>query len=295
MTDQELFTMVGIRPAAPSREKKTAKKGGFPWISACLLAIILLGCIFAEAVMTKDPAFLDLQHCSLPPDREFLFGTDTLGRDLFSCIWYGGRISLTIGFLAAAISTFLAVVYGSISGIAPDWLDAILMRLTEILLSVPSLLLVIFLLAILGETTVLTISITIGVTSWYAIAKVVRTEVRQLRGSEYVVAAKCMGGGFWHILGIHLAPNFVSSIMFMVVTNIRGAITAESTLSFMGMGLPISVISWGSMLSLADKALMTGAWWIILVPGVFLVTLLMCLTNLGNWLRKSVNRKESNL
>lgn len=295
MTDQELFTMVGIRPAAPSGEKKTAKRGGFPWISACLLAIILLGCIFAEAVMTKDPAFLDLQHYSLPPDREFLFGTDTLGRDLFSCIWYGGRISLTIGFLAAAISTFLAVVYGSISGIAPDWLDAILMRLTEILLSVPSLLLVIFLLAILGETTVLTISITIGVTSWYAIAKVVRTEVRQLRGSEYVVAAKCMGGGFWHILGIHLAPNFVSSIMFMVVTNIRGAITAESTLSFMGMGLPISVISWGSMLSLADKALMTGAWWIILVPGVFLVTLLMCLTNLGNWLRKSVNRKESNL
>lgn len=295
MTDQELFTMVGIRPAAPSGEKKTAKKGGFPWISACLLAIILLGCIFAEAVMTKDPAFLDLQHYSLPPDREFLFGTDTLGRDLFSCIWYGGRISLTIGFLAAAISTFVAVVYGSISGIAPDWLDAILMRLTEILLSVPSLLLVIFLLAILGETTVLTISITIGVTSWYAIAKVVRTEVRQLRGSEYVVAAKCMGGGFWHILGIHLAPNFVSSIMFMVVTNIRGAITAESTLSFMGMGLPISVISWGSMLSLADKALMTGAWWIILVPGVFLVTLLMCLTNLGNWLRKSVNRKESNL
>ena len=217
------------------------------------------------------------------------------GRDLFSCIWYGGRISLTIGFLATAISTFLAVVYGSLSGIAPDWLDAVLMRLTEILLSIPSLLLVIFILAILGEPTVVTISVTIGITSWFSIAKVIRTEVRQIRGSEYVIAAKCMGGGFWHILRLHLAPNFISSIMFMVVMNIRGAITSESTLSFMGMGLPISVISWGSMLSLADRALMTRSWWIILVPGVFLVTLLMCLTNLGNWLRKSVNRKESNL
>lgn len=295
MTDQELFTMVGIRPAETPPKKKASRKASFPWISMILLAVIVLGCVFAEAVMTKDPSFLDLTHCNLPPDQEFLFGTDTLGRDLFSCIWYGGRISLTIGFLATAISTFLAVVYGSLSGIAPDWLDAVLMRLTEILLSIPSLLLVIFILAILGEPTVVTISVTIGITSWFSIAKVIRTEVRQIRGSEYVVAAKCMGGSFWHVLRLHLAPNFISSIMFMVVMNIRGAITSESTLSFMGMGLPISVISWGSMLSLADRALMTRSWWIILVPGVFLVTLLMCLTNLGNWLRKSVNRKESNL
>lgn len=295
MTDQELFTMVGIRPTQTPPKKKTSRKAPFPWISMILLAVIVLGCVFAEAVMTKDPSFLDLAHYNLPPDQEFLFGTDTLGRDLFSCIWYGGRISLTIGFLATAISTFLAVVYGSLSGIAPDWLDAVLMRLTEILLSIPSLLLVIFILAVLGEPTVVTISVTIGITSWFSIAKVIRTEVRQIRGSEYVIAAKCMGGGFWHILRLHLAPNFISSIMFMVVMNIRGAITSESTLSFMGMGLPISVISWGSMLSLADRALMTRSWWIILVPGVFLVTLLMCLTNLGNWLRKSVNRKESNL
>lgn len=295
MTDQERFTIVGIRQTEPPKAQKRERNRGFPWISAILLLAIVLGCLFAEAVMTKDPTYLDLLHCNLPPDKEFLFGTDTLGRDLFSCIWYGGRISLTIGFLATAVSTFLAVVYGSLSGIAPSWLDAILMRLTEIILSVPSLLLVIFLLAILGEPSVVTISVTIGVTSWCSIAKVIRTEVRQIRGSEYVIASKCMGGGFWHILGKHLAPNFLSSIMFMVIMNIRSAITSESTLSFMGMGLPISVISWGSMLSLADKALMTKSWWIILVPGIFLVTLLMCLTNLGNWLRKSVNRKESNL
>ena len=119
--------------------------------------------------------------------------------------------------------------------------------------------------------------------------------MRQIRNSEYVVASRCMGGKFFHILRNHLAPNFIASIMFMVVMNVRGAIAAESTLSFMGMGLPLEIISWGSMLSLAEKALMTQSWWIILIPGAFLVTLLMCLTNIGNYLRKSANRKERNL
>jgi peptide/nickel transport system permease protein len=169
------------------------------------------------------------------------------------------------------------------------------MRMTEIFLSIPNLLLVIFLQAILGTANVLTISIVIGLTSWASIAKVIRTEVRQIRSSEYVVAARCMGGGFWHILWKHLTPNFVSSIMFMVVMNIRSAIVSESTLSFMGIGLPLEIISWGSMLSMSEKALLTKAWWIILIPGVFLVTTLMCVTNLGNYLRKASNRSQSNL
>ena len=295
MTEKELFTVVGIRPEPPAPKKKVKRLKGFPWISGILLALILLCCLFAELLMTKEPGYLDLQNFSVAPNGEFLFGTDTLGRDIFSGIWYGGRISLTIGFLATLISTLIAVVYGSVSGIAPGWLDALMMRFTEIFLSVPGLLLVLFLQAILGEANVLTLSIVIGVTSWASIAKVVRTEVRQIRNSEYVVASKCMGGKFLHILRKHLAPNFIASIMFMVVMNVRGAIGSESTLSFMGMGLGLEIISWGSMLSLSEKALLTDSWWIIIIPGAFLVTLLMCLTNIGNYLRKSANRKESNL
>ena len=295
MTEKELFTMVGIRPEPPAPQKKVRRLKGFPWISVILMAAIVLCCLFAEVIMTKDPGYLDLKNFNVAPNGEFLFGTDTLGRDIFSGIWYGGRISIMIGFLATVISTFIAVVYGSVSGIAPQWLDTLMMRFTEIFLSVPGLLLVLFLQAILGEANVLTLSIVIGVTSWASIAKVIRTEVRQIRNSEYVVASKCMGGKFFHILGRHLAPNFIASIMFMVVMNVRGAIGAESTLSFMGMGLPLEIISWGSMLSLAEKALLTDSWWIILIPGIFLVTLLMCLTNIGNYLRKAANRKESNL
>ena len=204
-------------------------------------------------------------------------------------------MSLAIGFLATFISTVIAVVFGALSGAASDAVDTLLMRLTEIFLSIPGLLLILFLQAIWGKPTVLSISVIIGITSWFSIAKVVRTEVRQIRNSEYVIASRCMGGGFFHILFKHLAPNFLSAIMFMVVMNVRGAIVSESTLSFMGMGLPLEVISWGSMLSLSERALMTKAWWMILIPGAFLVTLLVCLTNIGSWLRKSANRKESNL
>ena len=288
------FTLVGIRPQqtpAPARREKS----GFPFVSVALLLLIILGCAFAGVIAKRDPAFLDLMNCSKAPGREFLFGTDTLGRDIFACIWHGGRVSLMIGFLTTAISTAIAVVFGAVSGVASDSVDTVLMRLTEILLSVPSLLLILFLQAVWGKPTVLSISVIIGITSWFSIAKIVRTEVRQIRSSEYVVASRCMGGGFLHILGKHLAPNFLPAIMFMVVMNVRGAIVSESTLSFMGMGLPLEVISWGSMLSLSERALMTRAWWMILIPGLFLVILLVCLTNIGNWLRKSANRKGSNL
>ena len=295
MTEQELFTMVGIRTEQIAPANKVRRAKDFPWISVILLSIIVLCCLFAEVIMTKNPSYLDLKNYNVAPNSEFLFGTDTLGRDIFSGIWYGGRISITIGFLATLISTFIAVVYGSISGIAPVWLDTLMMRFTEIFLSVPGLLLVLFLQAILGEANVITLSIVIGVTSWASIAKIIRTEVRQIRNSEYVVASRCMGGKFFHILGKHLAPNFIASIMFMVVMNVRSAIGSESTLSFMGMGLPLEVISWGSMLSLSEKALLSGSWWIILIPGAFLVTLLMCLTNIGNYLRRAANRKENNL
>lgn len=291
---QESFALVGIRP----EEKETSisrKKPDFPLVSSVILAVIILGCLFAGVIARKDPAYLDLANYAKAPNREFLFGTDTLGRDIFSCIWHGGRVSLAIGFLATFISTAIAVVFGAISGAASDAVDTLLMRLTEIFLSIPGLLLILFLQAIWGKPTVLSISVIIGITSWFSIAKVVRTEVRQIRNSEYVIASRCMGGGFFHILFRHLAPNFLSAIMFMVVMNVRGAIVSESTLSFMGMGLPLEVISWGSMLSLSERALMTKAWWMILIPGAFLVTLLVCLTNIGSWLRKSANRKESNL
>ena len=277
MTDAELFTLVGTRELPPREAPKRHRLDGFPWVSLAVLAAIILGCLACDLLMTHDPTYLDLAHCSEAPNGTFFFGTDALGRDLFSGIWYGGRISLTIGVLATLLSTAVATVYGTVSGLAPQWLDTLLMRLTELFLSVPNLLLIVFLQAILGQANAVSIS------------------VRQLRHSEYVLAARAMGGGFFHVLVRHLFPNFFSAILFMVVMNLRGAIVAESTLSFLGLGLPLEAVSWGSMLSLSEKALLSGAWWVILIPGAFLIAVLLCVTNLGNYLRRQASRKESNL
>lgn len=293
---ERAFELTGIRSiqeTVPEKKKKWYQ--GKPMVSVAILLLIVLGCVCAEWIMTKDPTYMDLLNYNKAPDREFLFGTDTMGRDIFSMIWYGGRISLIIGGLSTVISTLIAMIVGAFSGMAPAWLDEAIMRFTEIFLSVPSLLLIILLQAIMGKATVLSLSFVIGVTSWTSIAKVVRTEVRQIRNSEFVIASRCMGGGFFHILWKHLAPNFFSSIMFMVIMNVRTAMMSEATLSFMGIGLPVEIITWGSMLSLAEKALMTGSWWIILIPGLFLVVTVLCLTNIGNACRQQANRKESNL
>lgn len=294
MTERELFSVVGILPdAAPAAAG--VRRRELPLVPLLLLAVVALGCLCAPLLTGKDPAYMDLANCAAPPSGRFWFGTDTMGRDIFACIWYGGRVSLAVGFLAAAVSTVIAVVYGALSGMAAPWLDTAMMRLTELFISVPSLLLIVFLQAILGGASVLSLSLVIGVTGWCGMAKVVRTEVRQLRQSGYVIACRCMGGGFGRILWRHLVPNFASSILFMVVMSVRTAIVAESTLSFMGMGLPLEVISWGSMLTLSEQALTRGAWWIIVIPGVFLVMVLVCVTAIGGWLRRAFDRRQSNL
>lgn len=289
------FNHVGIRPADKTMLRKPKWYQGKPVASALVLGVMAVCCLLCDFLVSADPSYMDLFSSDTAPCAAHWFGTDAMGRDVFSMIWHGGRISLFIGFISVLISTSVAIVYGAVSGMAPKWLDDILMRLADILISIPTLLTVVFIQGILGKANVLSISFVIGITGWMNIAKIVRTEVRQIRNSEYVIASKCMGAGFFHILRRHLIPELISSIMFMVVMNIRGAIISEATLSFMGIGLPIGVVSWGSMLSLAEKAMLTGSWWIILFPGVFLIVTLVCITDIGNYLRKKNIRSYSNL
>ena len=271
------------------------KKKNFPVFSLLVLGVIILGCLFGKVLATGDPFYMNLTEVSLPPGSAHYFGTDTMGRDIYSMIWEGGRVSLYIGILATAISSVTAIVYGCVSGLVPDWLDDLLMRFTEIILSIPSILLVIFLQALLGEATATSIAVVIGLTSWMNISKVDRSEVRQIRNSDFVLASRLAGGKFFYILRKHLFPNFISSTMFMIVTNVSAAIGTEATLSFLGIGLPMEIISWGSMMSLSQKALLSNSWWIILIPGLFLVTTLVCITNVGEYIRLRNNREHSNL
>ena len=270
----------GRRPRFPPRKKRRGTRGK-PVAAYLVLGLIVLGCLLWGAFSKTDAGYMDLSACNLAPSRSYLFGTDTMGRDIFAMIWSGGRLSLIIGVCSTLLSTLIAVFFGSLSGCAGERLGGLLTRVNEIFISIPNLLLIVLLQAILGQASVWSLSIVIG-----------RTEVRVLRGSEYVQAARCMGGSFLHILRVHLAPNFLPSILFMVIMNVRGAMLAESTLSFLGLGLPLEVVSWGSMLSLSEKALLTGSWWMIVIPGVFLVATLLSLTEIGNAIRRSLGHSQ---
>jgi peptide/nickel transport system permease protein len=264
----------------------------FPRYSVALLGVIVVLCLTSPIWNGQSATHMEFGALDLPLGAGHPFGTDTLGRDIFSMIWQGGRVSVYIGVFATAITTLVAMVYGTISGLASELIDSLLMRLVEVLLSIPSILYVISIQAILGAPTATSISIVIGLTSWMNIAKMVRGEVLRVRRTEYVIAAKQMGGRFFYTLFRHLLPNFVPAIMFMVVYNIGQAIATEATLSFLGIGLPQDVVSWGSLMSLSEKALLTSSWWIIVIPGAFLVTTLVCITNLGEHYRRINNIKN---
>jgi peptide/nickel transport system permease protein len=299
MAKNEEFVIVGAsyqKPLCTIQEKSMWQcLHDKPLISIIVFATILLACLFAEQIMNHDPANFYLQHLNEAPNKEFYFGTDALGRDIFSIIWYGGRVSIFIGLLGTAILTLIGVLYGCISGTASAIIDNLMMRLAEILSSVPTFLLMLLILSVLGRPTVISIAVVIGITSWMSLARIVRSEVRQIQSSEYILSARSMGASFPRILMKHLIPNFMSAIMFILVSSVSQCIMMESTLSFFGLGLPVSVISWGSMLSLSDKALLTNSWWVILIPGGFVVITLLCITNIGHYLRGKANRKASNL
>ena len=254
------FRIVGAdyRQHVPEMKKQTFRQWikGKPFISIILLVIIVGGCLFAEQLYNHDPSDFYLQNLNQVPGKEFYFGTDSLGRDIYSMIWYGGRASILIGLLSTVIITVIGITYGCVSGMCSEAIDAVMMRVAELLNSIPSLLLVLLFVSVTGEQNIVKISLVIGVTGWFGLARIVRSEVRQIRSSDYVLAARCMGSSFGHVMKKHLIPNFVSAIMFVVVSSISTSMSMESTLSFLGLGLPVDVVSWGSMLSLANKALL---------------------------------------
>ena len=158
------FELAGMRQLPkeePAQKEKWYK--GKPIVAAVVLMLILWGCLCCNLIMTKDPVYMDLANCNVPPCKEFLFGTDTMGRDIFSMIWYGGRISLVIGIAAAFISTAVAIIFGAVSGSAPKWMDGLMMRLTDILISIPGLLAVVLIQAVLGRADILGLSFVIGI------------------------------------------------------------------------------------------------------------------------------------
>lgn len=281
-------------PESHSRNNRNKWNIEYRAAAAWLLGIAVL-CLLAGIISPYSPREMSAAALAQAPSAAHLFGTDALGRDLFTMVLYGGRASLVIGILASGIAAVMALIYGTLSGMANATADNLMMRFLDLLISIPGILLVIFLQGIWGRASYLSLAVIIGMTSWMNIARVVRSEVRRIRESEYILAARLMGGSFGYVLRRHIAPNCLSAIVYMVVSNVGTAMVTESTLSFIGLGLPPEEVSWGSLLSMSQDALFTDHWWILVIPGTILVITLICIAELGEAARRRNIRGHSNL
>lgn len=273
---------------------KSSRYGRGFRISLGILLLVVFGAIMAPWIAPYGPNEMS-GAINQGPSLFHLFGTDGMGRDLLSRVLYGGRASLCIGICATLMSTIIAILYGTLSGITGYRVDHVLMRINDLMQSMPQILLVIFLQAIMGKASNLSLSLAIGVTGWMAMARIIRNEVRRIRGSDFILAARMMGGSFAYILRRHLLPNFMPAILYSVVNSVGAAMVTESTLSFLGLGLPVDNVSWGGLLTGAQNALLAGEWWLVLIPGLVLIVTLTCITEVGEEIRKKNTRLYSNL
>lgn len=265
-----------------------------PLAPAIWLSIIIILTLLADIFYRRDPAYMELAKKSLAPNRQHFFGTDSFGRDVFGMVVHGGQLSLLVGAVSTMISTFMAVIVGCSTALLPKTIAHLISRFMDLVLSIPSILLMIFIQAISGGQAWLSISLAIGLSSWMTMAKMIKAQVDQIKGEEYIYLATYYGGGFFYLLKRHFLPTLVPIIFFMAFTGLGHAITAEATLSFLGIGFPLETITWGSLLSLSGQALLTKSWWVIIIPGLFLIFTVVSLVEIGEYIRKR-NGIEKNL
>lgn len=243
-----------------------------------LAGCIIIGVFSAIAVLAPvispyDPGVIDQNSLLMPPSVRHLLGTDSLGRDLASRIFYGARISLSIGLIAVGIATLIGLIIGSAAGFYGKLADALIMRLVDIMLCFPTFFLILAVVAIL-EPSIFNIMVIIGLTSWMGTARLVRGEILSLKEREFIQAERAIGASSLRIICRHLIPNAIGPVLVSATLGIAGAILLESGLSFLGLGVQPPTPSWGNIL-IESKSTLGVAWWITLFPGLaILVTIL---------------------
>lgn len=258
-------------------------------ISLIFLAILLILTLLAP-IIPIDPNAVDVSNMSKPPSLQHIFGTDEIGRDYFIRVLHGGRVSLLVGLLAMITATMIGTIVGLISGYFGGIVDNILMRCVDILSAIPWLILVIVLSVFLrpGLTTVI---IVIGGFSWMRIARLIRAETLSAKEREYVIYAQFLGENWVSIIGKHILPSVLPTLIVAASTSISSAIMTESALSFLGMGIQQPMASWGSLLQNAQSSLQKSPYMAI-VPGVCVVLTIYAFNNIGDMIKSIIQREE---
>ncbi len=241
----------------------------------------------APAIATHDYKEQNLADKLKGPCGEYLLGTDELGRDVFSRLVYGGRISMAVGIIAVLIASVIGIFFGAAAGYYGGWIDGIIMRIVDIFLSIPAIYLILTAIVFLGPSIV-NVMIVIGLTGWTGIARLVRAEVMKNKSMKYVDSAKLMGLPERKIIIRHLLPNSLTPVFVAMTFGIAGAIFTEAALSFLGLGVQPPLPSWGNMLT-SGKDYMHSAWWLIVFPGIAIFIAVFSYNLLGEGLRDYLN------
>ena len=248
-----------------------------------LVGGVTLAAIFAPFISPHSPSSMDLDAILAPPSATHWLGTDGLGRDIFTRLLYGGRVSLWVGFVAVGISVSIGATLGLIAGYFRGLVDECIMRLVDIMLCFPSFFLILAVIAFL-EPSLFNIMVVIGLTSWMGVARLVRAETLTLRERDYVAAARLSGAGLGRILFIHILPNALPPILVSATLGVAGAILVESSLSFLGLGVQPPTPSWGNMLLEGKEALEISPW-LSVFPGLAILFTVLGYNLLGESLR----------
>jgi peptide/nickel transport system permease protein len=257
-------------------------------LGAAIIGAMVLFCFLGPTLYhtnqssTQDALLYSTQNA--PPSWSHLLGTDQSGFDVFGRIMYGGQVSLEVGFGAAAIATILGVLFGAVSGFFGGWVDALMMRIVDVLLSVPLLFLVIVL-AVIFRPSLTILILVLGLTAWLVPARLVRGETLSLRVREYVLAVRVMGGSNTRILLRHIIPNTIGTIIVNATFQVADAILLLAALGFIGLGVPAPLTDWGSMLADGVNAALDGYWWQIYPAGVAIVLVVVAFNFVGDALR----------
>lgn len=256
---------------------------------AGLIVLVLMGimAIIGPHLNGFDYRTQDLYNMYAPPSAEHWLGTDVLGRDVFTRLWYGARISLLIGIFSAALDLLIGAVYGGISGYFGGTVDDVMMRIVDILYGIPYLLIVILLMVVMGPGF-WTIILAMGLTGWVGMARLVRGQVLQLREYEYALAARALGASHWRILFRHLLPNSLGVILVNVTLTIPGAIFGEAFLSFIGLGIPDPMASLGTMVNSGYQVMQAFPLQLI-VPAIALSLIMLGFNFVGDGLRDALD------
>lgn len=252
-------------------------------VGLCLLTVLILGAIFIPYLSSHTYYETHLHLKNKAPCSDFWFGSDELGRDLFTRIWWGARISLFVGIIAAIIDMFIGVFYGAIAGMIGGKTEDLMMRLSDVLYSLPHLLIVILLMVIM-KPGVFTIIIALTLTGWINMARIVRGQILQIKQNDYVMAAHMLGAKRRRILMRHLIPNSIGTIITTMTLTIPAAIFSEAFLSFLGLGVQAPIASWGTMASDGLSALRYYPWRLFF-PACFISVTMLAFNMVGDGVR----------